>query len=97
EQTHGLIMAESLATALTQRIGRAAAYELVQAATRRVASSGGTLANVAGQDSAIASALPGSQLERALDPAAYLGSTDQLIDRALASYRREGGGTRASR
>ncbi len=97
EQTHGLIMAESLAAALAASIGREAAYELVQAAARRVAGSGRTLADIARRDSAIVSALPGSELERALDPAAYLGSTDRLIDRALASYRREGGGTRASR
>jgi 3-carboxy-cis,cis-muconate cycloisomerase len=97
EQTHGLIMAESLATVLAATIGREAAHELVQAATRRVASSGRTLVDSVWQDAAIVSALSGSELERALDPTANLGSTDRLIDRALASYRREGGGTRVSR
>jgi 3-carboxy-cis,cis-muconate cycloisomerase len=95
EQTRGLSMAESLTTALAATVGREAAHELVQAATRRVASSGRTLADIARQDGTIASALSGPELERALEPAAYLGSTDRLIDRALASYRHEGGGTRA--
>jgi 3-carboxy-cis,cis-muconate cycloisomerase len=97
DQTRGLIMAESLTTALASRVGRAAAYELVQSAARRVADSGQTLAEIARQDAAIVVALPGPELERAFDPLAYLGSTDRLIDRALASYRRDRRGTRTSR
>jgi 3-carboxy-cis,cis-muconate cycloisomerase len=97
EQTRGLIMAESLTTALASRVGRAAAYDLVQSAARRVAASSQTLGAIAREDAAIVAALPGPELERALDPLAYLGSTDRLIDRTLASYRHDGRGTRASR
>ncbi len=97
ERTRGLIMAESLTTALASRVGRAAAYDLVQSVTRRVAASSRTLGAIAREDAAIVGALPGPELDRALDPLAYLGSTDRLIDRTLASYRRDGRGTRASR
>ena len=35
----------------------------------------------------VQSILSPEEIDRALDPGAYLGSTDAFIDRALASYR----------
>src|SRR5262249_55178185 len=52
ELTRGLIMAESLTTALASRVGRAAAYDLVQTASGRVAGSSQTLGEIARQDAA---------------------------------------------
>jgi 3-carboxy-cis,cis-muconate cycloisomerase len=81
-----LVMTESVATALAERLGRTAAQQLVQEASARSVAERRSLREVL-------LALPdvdADVLDRALDPERYLGVTQQLIDRALASHRREG-------
>lgn len=85
--TKGLVMAESLTMALASHIGRPEAYSIVQDACNRVISSGDSLQQIALADSKMNTVLSPSEIERALDPSQYLGSTDIFIDRALATYR----------
>ncbi len=85
--TRGLIMSESLTMALATRLGRPEAYRIVQAACQQVIESDVELRQVALADTRINTVLSPEEIERSLDPASYLGSTDAFIDRALAAYR----------
>jgi 3-carboxy-cis,cis-muconate cycloisomerase len=77
-----LIMAESVATALTPSLGRPAAHELVATAARSAVEEGRALRDVL-EEAGVERKL----LDRALDPTRYLGSANALIDRALELRR----------
>jgi 3-carboxy-cis,cis-muconate cycloisomerase len=85
--TGGLVMSESVAAALTPSLGRADAQTLVERAARRSAESGRGFREVLLALPEVADALGADGLDRALDPAAYLGVTAALLDRALAGHR----------
>lgn len=80
------LMAESVATALTPALGRQKAQQLVREAAGRAGKDGsGFEAALMGQPE-VREVLGTSGMEAALDPRAYLGSTQALIDRALAAH-----------
>ncbi len=83
----GLVMAEALTMALAPQVGRPEAQRIVQAVCARAVAAGLSLRQAALDDAHIRAMLAPDALERAIDPAAYLGSTDALIDRALETYR----------
>lgn len=84
--TGGLAQAEALAVALAQRLGHDRAYELVAEACRAALDRGADLATVVRERPAIMEQLETLQLDEALDPNGYLGSSDVLITRALARF-----------
>ncbi len=86
ELTGGLIMAESLAMALAPRLGRPDAQRIVQATCDHTIKSGVNLRQAALVDAQLRTILSPEEIDQALDPSGYLGSTDVFIDRALASY-----------
>jgi 3-carboxy-cis,cis-muconate cycloisomerase len=86
QQTRGLLMAESLSTALASLLGREAAHALVQRLIANLAD-GEALASATKAEPQIAAVLSADAVDRALDPAGYLGSTNALIDRALRRYQ----------
>ncbi|GAC1435289.1 MAG: 3-carboxy-cis,cis-muconate cycloisomerase [Ktedonobacteraceae bacterium] len=85
--TGGLVMAESLTMALAPHLGRPEAQRLVQTICERATISGVTLRQVALAETQVHSTLSVEEIDHALDPSSYLGSTDTCIDRALAGYR----------
>lgn len=85
EATNGLIMAEAVQTALGEKLGRSRAHELLEEASRRAASEGRHLRDVVAETPALADELPAKTLETLFDPAAYLGSAVEFIERALKS------------
>jgi 3-carboxy-cis,cis-muconate cycloisomerase len=85
----GTLMAEALSVALAGHIGRVHAQDAVKAASERAVREGITLQRAAVEHARIAGVLSSEEIERALDPARHLGSTDALIDRALASFREQ--------
>lgn len=87
EQTRGQIMAEALTMALAARMGRPEAYRIVQGAAERAAQSGTSLRDAAAAEEQIRKVISPEQLDRIFDASAYLGSTNALIDRALAGFR----------
>ncbi|HLG63927.1 MAG TPA: 3-carboxy-cis,cis-muconate cycloisomerase [Ktedonosporobacter sp.] len=87
--TQGLVMAEALTMALSPHVGRPAAYRIVQEACQHATTSGIHLRQAAMQDARVRAILSPAEIDNALDPSQYLGSTDTLIDRALEAYRRE--------
>ena len=79
-------MAEALNMTLAQRLGKDEAHQLVQSVSRRVASDGADLRRAALEGWRVRAVLGPDAIDAALDPAAYLGSTSPLIDRALRRF-----------
>jgi 3-carboxy-cis,cis-muconate cycloisomerase len=90
ELTHGALLAERVTTALAPELGRHAAHELVQAAAQEAFASERPLGDVLADDGAVAAHLDRDELARLLDPAGYLGATEDLIQRALRAHRERG-------
>ena len=86
--THGTIMAESVASRLAPALGRTVAQELAARASRQAAERGISLRDALLAEPAVREHLPDDAVEAALDPAAYLGSAQEFIDRALGAHRR---------
>ena len=85
--TGGLLMAESVATALAESVGRPAANELLERASRRAVDEGCFLRDVLIELPEITDALGEKGLDEALAPEGYLGVAGKLIDRALVAHR----------
>ncbi len=85
--TKGLVMAESLTMTLATHMGKAEAHHIVQTVCEQVVKSGITLRQAAMADKRVSSILSTEDIDHALAPGSYLGSTDTFIERALASYR----------
>jgi 3-carboxy-cis,cis-muconate cycloisomerase len=90
ELTGGLLLGEAVSTALADRVGRVRAKGLVADASRRASDGGRQLRDELIDDEGIE--LSAEEIDRALDPAAYLGSADAFVDRALEAHRRRGDG-----
>jgi 3-carboxy-cis,cis-muconate cycloisomerase len=87
EEASGALMAESLSTALAAHVGRPEAMRLTSQVVEQAFHARMTLREAVSRDTRVSTLLSGDELDRALDPAAYLGSTNALIDRALRSWR----------
>lgn len=85
--SNGLIVAEAVMMGLAPAIGRQPAHDLVYDACRKVNAQGGTLADALCAIPAITSHFDRAAIERLTDPANYLGSSTQMVDRALAASR----------
>ena len=88
--TDGLLLAESAAAAAARRgLGRREAHELVRAASQRALGNGSALREEILAEPALAGALSPEEIDAALDPRNYLGSSASFVDRALELYRKE--------
>lgn len=85
--TGGLVMSESVAAALAPSMGRSDAQKVVEKAARRAVDSGREFREVLLELPEVANSIGADGLDASLDPAAYLGVTAELIDRALAGHR----------
>lgn len=90
DMTGGLIMAESVVMALSERVDGRTARTLVDRAVSVARSTGRRFVEVLKQDRDVSARLNEGELTEALNPATYLGASAQLIDRALDAYRRQG-------
>jgi 3-carboxy-cis,cis-muconate cycloisomerase len=82
----GVAMAEALAVALTPHTGRADAMAHVQRLSRAVADDGGSLRDHAASDAEVSRLLSPADIDRALDPAQFLGSAGVYIERVLQQW-----------
>ncbi len=87
EGSGGLLMSESLTMTLARKVGRPEAFRIVQSIGKQISGTGKTLREAALENGEVCAALSPEEIDDALDPAQYLGSTDALIDRALAAYQ----------
>jgi 3-carboxy-cis,cis-muconate cycloisomerase len=85
EFTSGLIMAEALQMALGEKLGRVQAHDLLEAASKQAAAERRHLREVIAEIPQIADELQPARLNALFEPAAYLGSADEFIERALKS------------
>ncbi len=83
--SQGLIMAEAVMMGLAPALGRTAAHDVVYDACRKAIADGGHLADALKADPAVAAKLDPAEIDRLLDPANYLGATQEMIDRVLAA------------
>jgi 3-carboxy-cis,cis-muconate cycloisomerase len=86
EESSGALMAESVASALAPRVGRPEAMRLTSWLVERAFREEITLHDAARGDAQVSGLLSATELARAVDAAAYLGATDDLIVRALRSW-----------
>ncbi|GHO86079.1 3-carboxy-cis,cis-muconate cycloisomerase [Dictyobacter formicarum] len=94
--TGGLIMSESLTMALAPHVGRPEAQRIVNATCEHAIRSGIPLQQAALAEPRVRTVLTAAAIEQALDPAAYIGSTEALIDRSLNAYQEELQGSRGN-
>lgn len=83
----GRLMAESLTYRLTPLLGGTEARDLIAGIARASAAAGEDFGNAARADPVIGRHLDDASLTAALDPVGWLGSSQSLIDSALASHR----------
>jgi 3-carboxy-cis,cis-muconate cycloisomerase len=89
----GLLFSEALTTALSPKIGRAAAQHLVTRACKRAAADGCSFRDVVCADSEIAAHLPAPDLRQVLDAGRDMDAAARLVARALAGMKFAAGAT----
>jgi 3-carboxy-cis,cis-muconate cycloisomerase len=77
----GLVLAERISYALTPRLGRTGAHEVVADAAQAPSFREALLADER-------TGLSAEELETLLDPTAYVGAAEQLVDRVLAEFEK---------
>jgi 3-carboxy-cis,cis-muconate cycloisomerase len=82
--TGGLIVAEAVMMALAAHTGRQVAHDVVYGACRAALDKGSTLLAELERNGEVTKHLDKARLAELTDPAGYLGSTQAMIDRALA-------------
>lgn len=85
DTTHGLIMAEAVAFALAETIGKSEAHHLVEAASKTAIAGNRHLRDVLSGDSKVTAQLSARKIAALFEPMAYQGVSQALIDRLLAS------------
>jgi len=85
DATRGLIMAEAIAFALAEKIGKSNAHHLVETASKKAVAEKKHLRDVLIADQGITAHLDAGQITALFEPMAYQGVSQALIDRLLAS------------
>jgi 3-carboxy-cis,cis-muconate cycloisomerase len=89
DMTHGAIVSEAVMMGLGPYLGRQRAHDLVYDICREAAATGTPLIDLLARNPEISQHLSGHELERMVDPANYLGLAGEMVDRVLASERRD--------
>jgi 3-carboxy-cis,cis-muconate cycloisomerase len=88
DHTHGLIMAESVTTALAAKIGRDQATRIIHEAGRRALAERRHLSMILGEDPRVTSHMTPGELARAFELLSYQGVAQTFIDRIVGSLSR---------
>jgi 3-carboxy-cis,cis-muconate cycloisomerase len=88
DATQGLIFAEAVTMSLGNHIGKSAAHELLEAASRQVRESGEQLREVLAHNPVVTEHLTLEELDRLFAPENYLGIAEELVDRVIAASRK---------
>jgi 3-carboxy-cis,cis-muconate cycloisomerase len=86
----GVTMSEALSAALAQKIGREAAYALLREASGRALRERRNLAEILKENSEILEHLTSDDINRLMDPRAYLGSAERFIRNVLGDSHARG-------
>lgn len=85
ELTHGLIYAEAVSLALSEKLDRASAHRLVEAACRRAQAEQRHLRGILIEDPEVSSILDPENIASLFEPANYLGAARTFIDSVLSA------------
>ena len=85
--THGLIYAEAVSLALSEKLNRASAHKLVESACRLAQFEKRHLRSVLSEDPDVSAILKPENIATLFEPANYLGSAGTFIDAVLAAAR----------
>jgi 3-carboxy-cis,cis-muconate cycloisomerase len=85
DATQGLIMAEAVAMALAEKVGKSDAHHLVEAASKKSVAEKKHLREVLSADSKVTAHLAPEKIAALFEPMAYQGASQAMIDRLLAS------------
>src|SRR5258707_11050971 len=85
DETHGLIMAEAVAMALAEKIGKREAHHLVETASKKAVAERKGLREVLTKDPKVTAHLSAEKIAKLFEPMTYQGVSQALIDRLLAS------------
>jgi len=83
--TDGLIMAEAVAFALAEKIGKSQAHHLVEAASKQAVAERKHLRDVLVGNGEVTAQLGADRIAKLMEPLTYQGASHALIDRLLAS------------
>jgi 3-carboxy-cis,cis-muconate cycloisomerase len=87
DATNGLIFAEAVTIAMALHIGKSAARELVEAASRQSGKSGKHLRQILAEDQTVGEHLTGAELDNLFTPENYPGAADEFVDRVIAAAK----------
>ena len=87
EATRGVSLSEAVSMKLASRIGRPEAHRIVAAASKQALDEHRELAEVLAEDPSAARVLTREEIDEALSPEGYLGSSAAFIDQVLARHR----------
>jgi 3-carboxy-cis,cis-muconate cycloisomerase len=90
-RTHGLIYAEAVSMLLAKKLGKPAAHEMLESASRKALRDKKHLRDVLAADAEVKAQLTADEIEGLFDPKMHLGVAQQFIDRVLADSRRDRG------
>jgi 3-carboxy-cis,cis-muconate cycloisomerase len=85
--TDGLLFAEAVSMALAEKIGKAQAHDLVQAACTRAVKEKRGLRPILSGDPRISAHLSATDLDGLFNPHNYLGASDEFVYRVVAASR----------
>jgi 3-carboxy-cis,cis-muconate cycloisomerase len=85
--TQGLIFAEAVTMALSEKAGRSAAHQVVEAACARAQNEKRHLREVLGEDAQVGKYLSSAEIEGLFDPRKYLGAAEAFVDRVVEQSR----------
>jgi 3-carboxy-cis,cis-muconate cycloisomerase len=85
--TQGLIFAEAVTMVLSEKLGRSAAHEVVEAACARAYSEKRHLREVLIEDAQVKTQLSVAEIEGLFDPRKYLGAAEAFVDRVVEQSR----------
>jgi 3-carboxy-cis,cis-muconate cycloisomerase len=85
--TQGLIFAEAATMALSEKMGRSAAHQVVEAACGRAQDEGRHLREVLAEDAQVGKYLSSAEIDGLFDPRKYLGAAEAFVDRVVEASR----------
>jgi 3-carboxy-cis,cis-muconate cycloisomerase len=87
--TQGLIFAEAVTMAMAKRIGKQAAHQIVEEASKQAIAKKKSLRESLSVNSEVTTYLSSAELDKLFDPLNYLGAANEFIDRAIAASKSE--------
>lgn len=85
DSTHGLVMAEAVAMALAEKVGKSDAHHIIETASRKAIETKQHLRDILATDARVAAHIGTDKLKSLFEPISYQGVSQTLIDRLLAS------------